>query len=70
MGDLGKLILAKGFKICPKSNKSSNLVTLYAPKIKQQNMETFLKLVNPCIINIIFVLFLHQEQHVAKVTMM
>ena len=28
MGDLGKIIVAKGFKKCPKSNKSSNLVTL------------------------------------------
>ena len=28
MGDLGKLIVAKGFKSCPKSNKSPNLVTL------------------------------------------
>ena len=28
MGDLGKLIIAKSFKNLPKSNKSSNLVTL------------------------------------------
>ena len=28
-GDLGKLIVAKGFKNCPKSNKSPNLVTLF-----------------------------------------
>ena len=28
VGDLGKLIVAKGFKNCPKSNKSTNLVTL------------------------------------------
>ena len=28
VGDLGKLIVAKGFKNCPKSNKSPNLVTL------------------------------------------
>ena len=27
-GNLGKLIVAKGFKICPKSNKLPNLVTL------------------------------------------
>ena len=27
-GDLGKFIIAKGFKSCPKSNKSPNLVTL------------------------------------------
>ena len=28
VGDLGKLSVAKGFKSCPKSNKSPNLVTL------------------------------------------
>ena len=28
VGDLGKLIVAKGFEKCPKSNKSPNLVTL------------------------------------------
>ena len=28
MIDLGKLIVAKGFKRCPKSNKSPNQVTL------------------------------------------
>ena len=28
VGDLAKLIAAKGFKSCPKSNKSPNLVTL------------------------------------------
>ena len=28
MGDLGKLTAAKGFKTCPKSKKSPNLVTL------------------------------------------
>ena len=28
--DLGKLIVAKGFKKLPKSNKSPNLVTLHA----------------------------------------
>ena len=28
MGDLGKLIVVKGFKKLPKSNKSPNLVTL------------------------------------------
>ena len=33
MGDLGKLIVAKGFKNLPKSNKSPNLVTL-APSEK------------------------------------
>ena len=30
VGDLGKLIVAKGFKKLPKSNKSPNLVTLSA----------------------------------------
>ena len=28
VGDLGKFIVAKGFKSCPKSNKSPNLGTL------------------------------------------
>ena len=28
VGDLGKLIFAKGLKSCPKSNNSPNLVTL------------------------------------------
>ena len=28
VGDLDKIIVAKVFKICPKSNKSPNLVTL------------------------------------------
>ena len=28
VGDLDKLIVAKGFESCPKSNKSPNLVTL------------------------------------------
>ena len=28
VGDVGKLIVAKAFKACPKSNKSPNLVTL------------------------------------------
>ena len=28
VGDLGKFIVGKGFKSCPKSNKSPNLVTL------------------------------------------
>ena len=27
VGNLGKLIFAKGFKTCPKSNKTPNLVT-------------------------------------------
>ena len=30
MGDLDKLIVAKGFKNCPKSNELPNLVTLHA----------------------------------------
>ena len=29
VGDLGKLIVAKGFKSCPKSNKAPDLVTLF-----------------------------------------
>ena len=29
VGDLGKIIAAKCFKSCPKSNKSPNLVTLH-----------------------------------------
>ena len=28
VGDLGKLIVTKGFKTCPESNNSPNLVTL------------------------------------------
>ena len=34
MVDLGKLFVAKGFKSCPKSNKSPNLVTLHMSKKK------------------------------------
>ena len=30
VGDLGKLIVAKGFKTCPKSNELPNLVTVLA----------------------------------------
>ena len=30
--DLGKLIVAKGLKTCPKSNKLPNLVTLLSSK--------------------------------------
>ena len=33
VGNLGKLIVAKGFKSCPKSNKSPNLVTLVAGQL-------------------------------------
>ena len=32
VGDFGKIIVAKGFKKCPKSNKSPNLVTLFAAR--------------------------------------
>ena len=32
VGDLATLIVAKGFKTCPKSNKSPNLVTLNISK--------------------------------------
>ena len=37
LGDLGKLIVAIGFKSCPKSNKSPNLVTLLTNYIGQQS---------------------------------
>ena len=37
VGDLGKLIVAKGFKSCPKSNKSPNLVTLLGTYICHVN---------------------------------
>ena len=33
VGDLGKLIVATGFKSCPKSKKSPNLVTLTMPHL-------------------------------------
>ena len=33
VGDLENLIVAKGFKKCPKSNKSSNQVTLLPPSL-------------------------------------
>ena len=36
MRDLGKLIYAKGFKSCPKFNKSPNLVTLSATNLTLQ----------------------------------
>ena len=34
LGDLGKLIVAKGFKSCPKSKKSQDLVTLLVMSIQ------------------------------------
>ena len=34
-GDWCKLIVAKGFKSCPKSNKFPNLVTLNSPSTKE-----------------------------------
>ena len=34
--DLGKLIVAKGLKTCPKSNKSPDLVTLVKGKNKNR----------------------------------
>ena len=34
VGDLGKLIVAKGFKKLPKSNKSPNLVTLLVTNLQ------------------------------------
>ena len=33
--DLGKLIVAKGLKTCPKSNKSPNLVTMVIGQVKR-----------------------------------
>ena len=37
VGDLAKLIVAKGFKSCPKSNKSPNLVTLVGRPVPNEN---------------------------------
>ena len=34
VGDLGKFIVAKGFKSCPKCKKSPNLVTLVQMRLK------------------------------------
>ena len=39
-GDLGKIIVAKGLKTCPKSNKSPYLVTLYNFLISQFGLNT------------------------------
>ena len=36
--DLGKLIVAEGFKNRPKSDKSPNLVTLVISHLKYENM--------------------------------
>ena len=36
VGDLGKLIVAKGLKSCTKSNKLTNLVTLEMTKLLLQ----------------------------------
>ena len=44
-GDLGKLIVAKGFKNCPKSNKSPNLVTLNEVKNCPKNYGSVQKMV-------------------------
>ena len=41
VGDLGKIIVAKGFKTCPKSNKLSNQVTLVT--INVRNVDELLK---------------------------
>ena len=38
VGDLGKLIGAKGFKSCPKFNKSHNLVTWLDPKYQKDTL--------------------------------
>ena len=35
VGELGKLIVTKGFKKLPKSNKSTNLITLLKPNVKR-----------------------------------
>ena len=37
VGDLGKLIVAKGFKSCPKCKKSPNLVTLVPITIEKDD---------------------------------
>ena len=37
VGDLGKLIVAKGFKKCPKSKKSPNLVTLVLAHLAERS---------------------------------
>ena len=42
--DLGKLIVAKGFKKLPKSNKSPNLVTLNAMSFTVETFQLFLGL--------------------------
>jgi len=39
VGDLDKLIVAKGFKSGPKSNKSPNLVTLDKGVLKERKKE-------------------------------
>ena len=50
LGDLGKLIVAKGFKSCPKSKKSPDLVTLLAerslpiPEVSRSNPKIIIKL--------------------------
>ena len=48
VGDLGKLIVAKGLKSCPKSNKSPNLVTpidsIDLPKTNYQHIFVLLNL--------------------------
>ena len=43
MGDLGKLIVAKGFKKLPKSNKLPNLVTLVVVVSKSTMMARDIK---------------------------
>ena len=39
--NLGKLIVAKGFKSCPKCKKSPNLVTLFPNNNLEQQKATF-----------------------------
>ena len=40
--DLGKLILAKSFQSCPKSNNSPNLVTLTMMPVRSKPLEGLL----------------------------
>ena len=43
VGDLGKLIVAKGFKSCPKCKKSPTLVTLLATPLKPTRAGVWVK---------------------------
>ena len=48
LGDLGKLIVAKGFKSCPKSKKSPDLVTLERRKKNKENAFPYISEVTFC----------------------